>query len=129
MESSVNLGGADLGLAAGGGSAYVMAAIMSITICTVLLVLVAYSACRKPRAYKYQSIADDANHWDHANVPRVKKDEEDEEEEEEEEDDEEGGDDVTGYMYTPGHGGHLDEEYDNTFVGVSIPLLQDVSHL
>ena len=29
------------------------------------------------------------------------------------------------YIYRPLAGGDLDEEYDNTFVGVSIPLLQD----
>ena len=29
------------------------------------------------------------------------------------------------YIYRPLQGGRLDEEYENTFVGVSIPLLQD----
>ena len=31
------------------------------------------------------------------------------------------------YIYKPLHGGRLDDEYENTFVGVSIPLLQEVS--
>ncbi len=31
------------------------------------------------------------------------------------------------YIYKPLAGGALDEEYENTFVGVSIPLIQDVS--
>ncbi len=32
---------------------------------------------------------------------------------------------VFDYIYRPLQGGRLDEEYENTFVGVSIPLLQD----
>ena len=31
------------------------------------------------------------------------------------------------YIYRPLHGNRLDEEYENTFVGVSIPLLQEVT--
>ena len=31
------------------------------------------------------------------------------------------------YIYKPLAGGAIDEEYENTFVGVSIPLIQDVS--
>ena len=30
-------------------------------------------------------------------------------------------------VFKPSHGGLLDEEYENTFVGVSIPILQDVT--
>ena len=31
------------------------------------------------------------------------------------------------YIYRPLHGNRLDDEYENTFVGVSIPLLQEVT--
>jgi hypothetical protein len=31
------------------------------------------------------------------------------------------------HIYKPSHGGLLDEEYENTFVGMSIPILQDVT--
>lgn len=31
------------------------------------------------------------------------------------------------YVYKPTQGGYIEEEYENTFVGVSIPLLQEVT--
>ncbi|KAK2164082.1 hypothetical protein LSH36_69g07008 [Paralvinella palmiformis] len=35
----------------------------------------------------------------------------------------------TNFVYKPSNGDLLDEEYENTFVGVSIPILQDVTKL
>ncbi|KAK2142685.1 hypothetical protein LSH36_923g01030 [Paralvinella palmiformis] len=35
----------------------------------------------------------------------------------------------TNFAYKPSNGDWLDEEYENTFVGVSIPILQDVTKL
>lgn len=38
-------------------------------------------------------------------------------------------DDNAPYIYKPLQGGVLDEQYENTFVGVSVPLLQDNTKL
>ena len=35
--------------------------------------------------------------------------------------------DAKGFVYKPSNGDLLDEEYENTFVGVSIPILQEVT--
>ena len=92
--------------------AYVLAAALSISICVLLLIIIAYTLCQTSNGSHRRdtkSLPDD-NDDDQHRGDRTVVDGCDED-----------------YMYSPGQGGILDEEYTNTFVGVSIPLLQDVS--
>lgn len=77
-------------------NSYVMAAVLSLSICFMLVVVILYSLCQK--ATSGQGEVNQCAEYDM-------------------------------YKYEPSSDGILDLEYENTFVGVSVPLLQDVSNI